>query len=90
LSAGDLLRAELTRSDSIFAKQIGDNLKKGKILPVEITCTLLENAMNQSTKDTFLIDGFPRNKDNLDGWNKQMGSKANVKGVLFFECPNEV
>ena len=46
--------------------------------------------MNESNKDTFLIDGFPRNKDNLDGWNRQMGSKANVKGVLFFECENNV
>ena len=90
LSAGDLLRAELKRTDSVFAKQIADNLKIGKILPVQITCTLLENAMNQSGKDTFLIDGFPRNKDNLDGWNRQMGLKANVKGVLFFECPNDV
>ena len=46
-------------------------------------------AMNESGKDTFLIDGFPRNKDNLDGWNRQMGSKTNVKGVLFFECAND-
>lgn len=46
--------------------------------------------MNESGKDTFLIDGFPRNKDNLDGWNRQMRSKSNIKGVLFFECPNDV
>lgn len=24
----------------------------------------------------FLIDGFPRNQDNLDGWEKQMGNKV--------------
>lgn len=46
--------------------------------------------MIDSGKDTFLIDGFPRNKDNLDGWNRQMGTKAEVKGVLFFECANDV
>lgn len=46
--------------------------------------------MNASGKETFLIDGFPRNKDNLDGWNRQMGDKANVKGVLFFECSEKI
>lgn len=46
--------------------------------------------MKESGKDTFLIDGFPRNKDNLDGWERQMGNKTNVKGVLFFECSEKV
>jgi len=49
-----------------------------------------KKAMNESGKETFLIDGFPRNKDNLEGWNRQMGTKTNVKGVLFFECANDV
>ena len=31
-----------------------------------------------------------RNKDNLDGWNSQMGGKANVKFVLFFNCTEDV
>lgn len=38
----------------------------------------------------FLIDGFPRNADNLSGWEKQMDGKADVKFVLFLECPEEV
>lgn len=38
----------------------------------------------------FLIDGFPRNQDNLDGWNKEMAAKVNLKFVLFFECPDAV
>lgn len=38
----------------------------------------------------FLIDGFPRNQNNLEGWNNQMGEKVNLKFVLFFNCPLEV
>ena len=38
----------------------------------------------------FLIDGFPRNEDNLQGWNSVMDGKADVKFVLFFDCSNEV
>ena len=41
-------------------------------------------------KNNFLIDGFPRNKDNLDGWNKAMGDKSNLKFVLFFDCSEAV
>ena len=46
--------------------------------------------MTASPKNKFLIDGFPRNEDNLIGWDKQMTGKADVKFVLFFECPEEV
>lgn len=46
--------------------------------------------MELSKKQNFLIDGFPRNKDNLDGWNRVMNSVAVVRKVLFFNCPEEV
>ena len=46
--------------------------------------------MDDSKTKTFLIDGFPRNSDNLEGWEKQMDGKADVKFVLFFDCPEDV
>lgn len=46
--------------------------------------------MTESDKNDFLIDGFPRNEDNLQGWNTAMGDKADVKFVLFFDCSEEV
>jgi UMP-CMP kinase len=50
----------------------------------------LFQAMKKSGSNKFLIDGFPRNKDNLDGWNRQMASSVNLLFVLFFDCPQEV
>ncbi len=41
-------------------------------------------------KNYFLIDGFPRNQDNLEGWNTEMGEKTNLQFVLFFECDEQV
>jgi UMP-CMP kinase len=90
LSAGDLLRAERARPGSKVGEQIEEHIRKGSIVPVEITCSLIENAMKESGKSTFLIDGFPRNQDNLDGWRKQMGDKTKVQAVLFFQCPEQV
>ena len=51
---------------------------------------LLHKAMDRSSIKKFLIDGFPRNEDNLDGWEKMMNDKCDVKFVLFFDCPEEV
>ncbi|KAM6919894.1 UMP-CMP kinase [Lycodopsis pacificus] len=95
LSAGDLLRAERAREGSEFGQLIDSYIKEGKIVPVEITINLLRKAMEETMhKDDkqfrFLIDGFPRNEDNLTGWNTVMVDKADVKFVLFFDCSNEV
>lgn len=46
--------------------------------------------MTDSGKDTFLIDGFPRNKNNLDGWQDKLKDKVKVLFVLYFDCPLEV
>ncbi|XP_069182034.1 UMP-CMP kinase 1 isoform X2 [Procambarus clarkii] len=90
LSAGDLLREERAKPGSEFGEMIAGHIKNGTIVPVEITCSLLERAMKNCESNDFLIDGFPRNHNNLEGWNKQMGDKVNLKFVLFFNCPLEV
>lgn len=90
LSAGDLLREERQRTGSKFGEEIDTHIKNGTIVPVQITCSLLKRAMESSGKDRFLIDGFPRNQDNLDGWNKEMSDVATVIRVLFFNCPEQV
>ncbi|KAM9790393.1 UMP-CMP kinase isoform X1 [Syngnathus typhle] len=95
LSAGDLLRAERAREGSEFGALIANFIKDGKIVPVDITINLIRMAMEETMKKDgqkfrFLIDGFPRNEDNLQGWNKVMDGKADVKFVLFFDCSNEV
>ena len=46
--------------------------------------------MTSSGKSKFLIDGFPRNWDNLNGWNEKMEDKVDLKFVLFFECEEKV
>ncbi|KFM75184.1 UMP-CMP kinase, partial [Stegodyphus mimosarum] len=89
LSAGDLLRAERNTPGSQYGELIENHIRNGTIVPVEITCRLIEEAMKTSASDKFLIDGFPRNKDNLDGWNREMADKANVQFILFIDCSEE-
>ncbi|WKX93854.1 hypothetical protein Q1695_011261 [Nippostrongylus brasiliensis] len=88
LSAGDLLRAERQRKDSKYGQLIEEHITNGTIVPVEITCKLLENAMDEAGDARgFLVDGFPRNQNNLEGWEQQMKGKVDVKFVLFLSCP---
>lgn len=90
LSAGDLLREERNTPGSKYGELIENHIKNGTIVPVEITCSLLEKAINNADSKNFLIDGFPRNQNNLDGWNKQMANKVNLQFILFFECSEQV
>ncbi|XP_023018326.2 cytidine/uridine monophosphate kinase Dak1 [Leptinotarsa decemlineata] len=90
LSAGDLLREERNNPGSEYGELIENYIREGKIVPVEITCSLLENAMTKSGKEKFLIDGFPRNQNNLEGWNNTVASRVLLQFVLFFDCPLEI
>uniref|UniRef100_A0A1W7R9B7 UMP-CMP kinase n=1 Tax=Hadrurus spadix TaxID=141984 RepID=A0A1W7R9B7_9SCOR len=90
LSAGDLLRKERNTPGSKYGDLIENHIRNGSIVPVEITCSLLKQAMDESECNNFLIDGFPRNEDNLQGWNREMGEHSNVKFVLFFDCTEEI
>ncbi|KAF4520591.1 hypothetical protein B566_EDAN006002 [Ephemera danica] len=90
LSAGDLLREERNTPGSQYGEIIEGHIVQGTIVPVEITCSLLEKAMIKSGANRFLIDGFPRNQNNLDGWNQAMADKVELLFVLFFECAQEI
>lgn len=90
LSAGDLLRAERNKPDSMFGELIDTHIKNGTIVPVEITCKLIQNAMEVSVANRFLIDGFPRNKDNMTGWDTTIGDQVDLLFVLFLDCPETV
>ena len=90
LSAGDLLRAERD-SGSPNGELINNIIMNGQIVPVEITVNLIKNAIEKAggASKKFLIDGFPRNEDNYQGWNKVMGSFCDVKFVLFLDCEEQ-
>ena len=89
-SVGELLRN--VPEDSPHAALIQETLVKGNIVPVEISLSLLKSAMEsqQGKSLYYLVDGFPRNFDNLEGWNRLMNGVSSVWGVLMFQCPLEV
>lgn len=98
LSVGELLRN--AKENSPYADLIEECLVAGKIVPVEISLSLLRDAMDRAAASEygapiFLVDGFPRNFDNLQGWvnttarSANMPDYASVLGALVFDCPVE-
>lgn len=68
LSAGELLRQERIKPTA-NGQLIDEYLREGKIVPVEISLNLLKNEIYSLAASRYLIDGFPRNWDNLNGNN---------------------
>mmetsp|Transcript_34010 Transcript_34010/g.55194 ORF Transcript_34010/g.55194 Transcript_34010/m.55194 type:complete len:341 (-) Transcript_34010:306-1328(-) len=92
LSAGDLLRAERDRVGSKVGELINQYITEGRIVPVEITVSLLKAEMEKARDNGnswFLIDGFPRSHENLRGWTDVIGEWADVVGVIFLDCPED-
>lgn len=100
LSAGDLLRAEQDREGSQYGDLIRHNIREGIIVPMEITVTLLSNAMAAILEEKkkkgensgeqisrFLIDGFPRKMDQAIYFEETVCPSA---GTLFLSCPEDV
>ncbi|CAD6588065.1 MAG: hypothetical protein TREMPRED_004928 [Tremellales sp. Tagirdzhanova-0007] len=99
--AGDLLRAEQARPDSTFGAMIKEYITEGKIVPMEVTIKLLENAMRETFKSPpsgppgvwddgkgrFLIDGFPRKMDQALKYDEAVCQSS---FVLFFATTEEV
>jgi adenylate kinase family enzyme len=93
LSTGNLLRAE-RKAGGPTAATIEEYITAGKLVPNEITVTLLKDAMENATRTTgktnFLLDGFPRSLDNMEGWYEIFGRDAELPQMLYFECPYEI
>lgn len=85
-----MLRAEREDPNSEHGQLITNCIKEGTIVPVEITVGLLWKAIRHSGRRYVLVDGFPRNYNNLIGWQKKLAGRVELVGVLDFSCPDEV
>lgn len=89
-SCGDLLREEASTINSENGELINYYIKEGLIVPAKITCSLAKREMtNRGKENIYLIDGFPRNKENLEGWWEVFGDSCVILSVLYLDCSEE-
>ncbi|XVF71361.1 hypothetical protein PTKIN_Ptkin12aG0031000 [Pterospermum kingtungense] len=86
LNVGDLLQAEV-ESGSEYGKMIQDFKKEGKLVPSDVVVKVLQQAMQRSENEKFLIDGFPRNEENRVSAENVLKIEPDL--VLFLDCSEE-
>lgn len=92
LSTGDLLRAEVA-SGSEKGVELQKVMSEGGLVQTKTLLELLEAAMQKKgwgKCKPFLIDGFPRNQENVDCFAEVLASKITLSGVLNFELDADV
>lgn len=84
LSSGDLLRREVS-SGSPRGQELTAIMERGELVPLEVVLDLLKEEIvkNLSSSKGFLIDGYPREKEQGILFEKNV---APVNLVLFFDA----
>ena len=75
VSVGDMLRELCAAKDVPSHQGVKDCLMAGRLLPGETLTTLLEERMRKEDMTDlkgFLIDGFPRNIEQADAFEKKV------------------
>lgn len=80
-----MLRQEIATGSS-QGQIIDAILKEGRIVPVEMSLGLLRKEIKKLGQLRYLIDGFPRNHDNLEGWLRMMPSVCDIDLILYLQC----
>lgn len=65
-------------------------MKEGKLLSSDLVVKLLKNAVQQNGNRRYLFDGFPRNQENWEQFEKQLADDVVVRNLIFFDCPSSV
>ncbi|BAM40436.1 UMP-CMP kinase [Theileria orientalis strain Shintoku] len=88
ISAGECLREELGKPNSDLSQLIRSYIDKGEIVPGHITLSLMKNKIDSLGwgKYVIIIDGFPRNLDNVTCWVNEMSDIVDVIYLVSLEC----
>ncbi|KAL8598216.1 hypothetical protein ACOMHN_043287 [Nucella lapillus] len=90
LSMGDILRTHISEQGSADEKwgMVTELLKQGDLAPEELTVDLLTKALQEKPDAHFyLVEGFPRNLEQLEDFNKQIGGQS---FALLLDCEEQI
>ena len=85
LSTGDLLRSEISKSDSDLGKKVKYLMESGELVPDDIVIDIIMNKVEQHKNKSIVFDGFPRNlkqAEVLDSSLKNVSEKID-HAILF-------
>ena len=83
VSTGELLRKHV-REETELGKKVKIYLEKGILVPPELNIQVLQEGI--SGKDGFILDGYPRNKEQAESLN----NITDIDKALLLEVPDDV
>ena len=89
ISVGDLLRREIDRKTK-FSNLINETIKHGKILSTDITINIIKSEIESINNGHILIDGYPRNMENMIKWYEIMNESTETKGILYYNASEDI
>ena len=64
-------------------------MQEGTLISSEIIMKVLKSYILNSENKKILLDAYPRSKENMEIWEKEMKGQVNERGALYFEVSNE-
>jgi adenylate kinase len=91
VATGDMFRAELAAGTDV-GKQVGEIMKRGDLVPDELTVAMIENRLAQpDAAEGFVLDGFPRNLAQAGALDTMLSSIGRgLDAILFFAISDAV
>ena len=91
ISTGDILR-EISKEDSEVGEYVRETLASGQLVKDEITYQLIEDRLKKDDcKNGFIIDGFPRNLDQANEYDKILERlNYEVGNVILIDIDKEI
>ena len=64
-------------------------MQEGALISSEIVMKVFKSYFLNSENKKILLDDYPRNKENMEIWEKEMEGQVNERGAFYFEVSNE-
>lgn len=84
-STGDLLRAEVANKSEL-GNEIDGYISKGNLVPLKIVVATIVSAINNSPRDTVIIDGYPRSIEQMDALEDFLKNEDNINLVAVIKA----
>jgi adenylate kinase len=90
ISAGDMLRAQVSAGTELGLKA-KLCMDAGELVPDEVIVgTIVDRVGGEDARDGFLLDGFPRNREQADALGEALkGLDRRLTAALLIEVPDE-
>lgn len=89
ISTGDILRS-MAKKDDEFGKELSNLLSQGVLVPNDIVYEAVKRKLSE-LKNSFILDGFPRNIEQAKEYDKILKEINKELGVvIYLDTPREI